>query len=497
MRQLFIIVCCLMIGLPVGISNADAPPAIITFSFIETIDDLSVIDAELGRRSTTLEWMTTPLREGDTILLQQLILDDWQTLNDEDDPSLSEIDEFSFRIEHSLTFSPPTYRLIIQDEAEEIVSQRVLTLDYHVEDESPSILSFSAEPLNDNSSGSTRRQTEYTVEWDVANRTPMSHIAFKQVMPNDELVDIEQTRESLWVSSSGTGIVQSVSVNAPELVFRMMLTDLSSGAILDSRDVIIAVPLVEVPTQVPNVSRSDTVINSFSATPTDITFETPVTFNWDVSGDYDHATLFWWPDGIGSLIEIDTPVDSYEYQIPVNTFPDMHIITLSVYDANGALLDSFDTTIRVSCPYEWAFGDLNNCATSPVLESEAAYQAFQYGFMIWYPEREQDIWVFQNNGSVSSYIDVWDGSDYVIDSPIPPGTSAPERGFGYLWATNATVRNGLGGALDSEESYTINVQIALLPGGLTPPTVNFFTLPDGQVIEIYFGDGYPIWQYVE
>jgi hypothetical protein len=95
-------------------------------------------------------------------------------------------------------------------------------------------------------------------------------------------------------------------------------------------------------------------------------------------------------------------------------------------------------------------------------EVGAAEQAFDHGLMIWVQDTGT-IYVMidpsgqHRGGSVQTYQDNWhEGlADTNPNLPIPAGRAQPTRGFGYLWNTNAAVRDALGWPLVPATGYTV------------------------------------------
>ena len=65
--------------------------------------------------------------------------------------------------------------------------------------------------------------------------------------------------------------------------------------------------------------------------------------------------------------------------------------------------------------------------------------------------------VFYNSGRQETLSDQWHGESYSIGAP-PGGRVAPERGFGWLWATKASIREGLGWGLEPEKGFCARIQ---------------------------------------
>ena len=95
-------------------------------------------------------------------------------------------------------------------------------------------------------------------------------------------------------------------------------------------------------------------------------------------------------------------------------------------------------------------------------EVAAAEQAFDHGIMLWVQDTGT-IYVMidpsgqRRGGTVETYQDQWheglaDTDPHML---VPPGRAQPTRGFGYLWRTNAHVKDILGWPLVPATGYTV------------------------------------------
>lgn len=89
-----------------------------------------------------------------------------------------------------------------------------------------------------------------------------------------------------------------------------------------------------------------------------------------------------------------------------------------------------------------------------------AEQLFESGRMIWVSGAPSQIYVLYNNNSYQNFADSFlPGIDPESGGESPPsGRLEPVRGFGKVWRSLPTVRNGLGWALGPETSATITLQ---------------------------------------
>jgi LysM repeat protein len=96
--------------------------------------------------------------------------------------------------------------------------------------------------------------------------------------------------------------------------------------------------------------------------------------------------------------------------------------------------------------------------------TEAAYQMFEHGFMIWRADTG-DILVFPDHAEVNQF----GQSDYenLPDNPVtdtpPQQRLSPINGFGRVWGNVEQVRNALGWALDGEHTYQATLHSIHVP----------------------------------
>jgi hypothetical protein len=101
------------------------------------------------------------------------------------------------------------------------------------------------------------------------------------------------------------------------------------------------------------------------------------------------------------------------------------------------------------------------CATGAPYTVKLVAQPFQTGFMFWRETRE--IYIVSTAGlqkgaptdSFWRVSDNWNESIPASDPALvaPAGLFQPVRGFGYVWRSNAAIRNSLGWALAGEQPY--------------------------------------------
>ncbi len=240
---------------------AEPPPAVIRFT-VEISDaspPLTVNNVEAGEITAILSWHAIHLQAGQRVAVETYRLGEWVDITDPN-AEVPVSAQSMLVVEHSMTFSPPTYRVSIQDAAGNIVDQAIATLPYDMDAMSaqqPSIAAFTAQtdrvPAVDVASNVGRLE----VAWQVENRWPTANLLFDQVLPDGSALPVELPREFLWVGSEGEGLVRINPVNGSDSAqIRLRLIDVISGDVYDERviDVLIsdeaAAPAAPEPTPV-------------------------------------------------------------------------------------------------------------------------------------------------------------------------------------------------------------------------------------------------------
>jgi hypothetical protein len=128
--------------------------------------------------------------------------------------------------------------------------------------------------------------------------------------------------------------------------------------------------------------------------------------------------------------------------------------------------------------------------------TQAAWQRFERGFMIYLQGSPSVIYVFSNDGRFRRFDDTFvSGVDPESGGESPPqGLLEPMRGFGKVWRSNADVRALLGWATHSESGDTASVQsfdrgrAIYLPGyGQTHFLFDDLSLPGGGTWRVVNG----------
>lgn len=241
-------------------------------------------------------------------------------------------------------------------------------------------------------------------------------------------------------------------------------------------------------------------MNAFSAQWVDDSYS-QIRFSWDIDGNFDGAQIFAHYGRSHPSIQEITPSNasgSFLYDLPPSRVNHMSI-DLIVTDQLGFFYTYTISNNEISpppgspttCEYSWQAGiSHDGCPSDGGTVRSAAYQAFQNGFLIWHQRPEGARIEMYAGGAVSYFVDNWDGVTAIPDERAPDGFFTPERGFGYLWANNQTVRSMLGWAVAPEQAYMISYQQTLDD----PYGASYLTLPDGTWLRVNVNDG--TWQRV-
>jgi serine/threonine protein kinase, bacterial len=103
------------------------------------------------------------------------------------------------------------------------------------------------------------------------------------------------------------------------------------------------------------------------------------------------------------------------------------------------------------------FQDRLGCPVESAHTTDGAAEVFERGRMYWRKDNSM-IYAVIKGGRWESHRDTWQEGDpaYTCGTPETPPT--PVRGFGRVWCNNASVRNGVGNAVEGEYAMSIIAQ---------------------------------------
>lgn len=136
----------------------------------------------------------------------------------------------------------------------------------------------------------------------------------------------------------------------------------------------------------------------------------------------------------------------------------------------------FESQLNVPVPTPTA-----TSSVSPVISTQAAFQLYENGFMIWRADTGE-VWVFAgNNGGSLQMYPVYLFQD-LPNNPVqtPPSSFVnPINGFGRVWYNYPFVRSTLGWARTTETSYITFIEINGQFGTITGPDRTPITFGSG------------------
>lgn len=212
-------------------------------------------------------------------------------------------------------------------------------------------------------------------------------------------------------------------------------------------------------------------IVTFTANPNPVTPGGALNLTWDAIGTQ-FVRIEWFDQASNALI-------GTLHTRPLNG-SDLIIVPPTVTSGLRLLASGVDYN-RATGTYDVKSGMIIDISVTPIQTSiitQAAYQTYQNGFMIWRADTGT-IYVF-GLGSVGIYPQ--SGYQYLPDNPYEPGPGfiKPINGFGRVWASNDYTRKYMGWATSPEQSYQTTITLQ----GENPIS---FSLPDGRTVMIENG----------
>lgn len=160
----------------------------------------------------------------------------------------------------------------------------------------------------------------------------------------------------------------------------------------------------------------------------------------------------------------------------------------------GPATVSKEVKLTVACQTGFFWGNGSDCASSTPVATNAAFEPFQTGMMIWRGDTKQ-IYVLSNTSQGAVYPDTWAGGTITYGETPAAGLVLPQNGFGWLWTKNSGVRAMLGWGTAAEQGY--NAQAQEGADSATPSiTVTYVSLPDGRVVRIANQGAQITWQFI-
>lgn len=213
------------------------------------------------------------------------------------------------------------------------------------------------------------------------------------------------------------------------------------------------------PSSTPDSSTA--LIISFTVTPTVVTAGDSVTLSWEAIGERAvicsipnfHETGCFEVPLVGSRnIIIDQDGIPYQFNLRAET----------AYNVD------YHSVVVCTGTTDWFFDyQANWCATAPPLNSQAAAQRFEHGWMIWIEARGEFL-IFIDNAYYRSFSSIQlkpDASENHRIGNVPAGLYEPVSGFGLLWRGEIvgveSIREELGWALQPEFGFETTYECAM------------------------------------
>lgn len=201
------------------------PPAILTFD--SDVTAITVADAEAETVTAQVSWQTVGMTNAYGLRLESYRANAWTR---ETTDVLQPVGRYAVTVRHSLTFAPPTYRLVIVDGQSQVVDERILVIRYAPPPGPAAIRSFTAGVQSLTPADFSRGSASVPVQWEIENRTPTTNLQFEQVLPDGTQNGIELPRPIRWIASSGEGMVVPVLPDgATAITIQLTLVDLATG----------------------------------------------------------------------------------------------------------------------------------------------------------------------------------------------------------------------------------------------------------------------------
>ncbi|MCI0712295.1 MAG: hypothetical protein L0154_19230 [Chloroflexi bacterium] len=530
----FIIIILSLLGLPAHAQ--ERPPAILTFEATEDVI-VTVNEAEQRSLTATLRWEVINFSEDYELALHAYAVNDWLALH-EDIPLRAE-EIRSVPLIHPLNFGPITYRLRVLNASGTVVDERFTHIDFTVGDEQPAIAIF--EVIDTSPYDEFRINAE--LAWQVDNRLPHTNIEFDQILPNGQIQPIELPRLSLWVASAGNGRVRPYYVVDNDTIqVRIQVVDVRDDTVYDSREITIPAAPPPVPptrsdgsTPTPTPTDSDgqpdggassdgsppdggsrdgrvpnqdgSRFGMFTISPQPIDRSQPVTISWDID-DATQVTLqamhyiiktsqpYWTPAAqvAGAIIAGLEAEGQIQYTIPLFFRQGSIRFRLETVDSVGNI-DTFDSGI-ISFQTFPMFFTSSLISTFPPETSEASYQEFENGLMIWRGDTNT-VFVL-GESEMHGFWNSFTGSTVVIEENPPEALFKPEGPFSGVWHNNANVQ-GLGWATGPSQSYPMQWQWSPHPV-YSMFDATFISIPNGVIRFVYLAgvvESGPAWSLIQ
>jgi hypothetical protein len=216
-------------------------PAIVQFE--SDLASVPFADVEAGDATVTVSWYIVNVGQGQSLALDYWRQNGWISVLNEGE-SLPPIGEREVTLQDPLSFAEPTFRLTLLS-GRTILDQQYLIIPYEEVDADtvePTIAEFSTTSTGVAATDLTRRNARIEVTWEVENRLPDTTLIFEQVLTEDQVVNVELPRPTLYVPSEGVGAVSPVTPLTEAAVrLRLSVVSVLDGTIYASEELVVPV----------------------------------------------------------------------------------------------------------------------------------------------------------------------------------------------------------------------------------------------------------------
>lgn len=492
----------------------ERPPAILKFMLSEDVN-YTIHEVEYENKLGIFTWETVNLAPTYHLVLEAYQVDGWTKITG-NKPLPANTTNFEITLYHPLNFGPIIYRLSIQDQDGYVYDQRFVEINFAPNNAAPEITQFYIDTTETVNSLVFRA----VVYWEVANRRPYTNLEFDQILPDGSIESIELPRTNLWVASFGHGIIQPKYVDG-DIVVRLRMVDLLNGTVYAEHQLIIIPP--EVPNPSISVGNSGTgnVINTpptptpaianpnaphlvyLDVNPTPVNRLEPFVVSWQVEHvtevtatvqHYIYKGNSWTPLANKSIQGFGVGETSF-------SLADIHYslgelrIHLNVIGEDGQSYEFVSDSFSLAC-FPLIGGDGNQCSSYEAFTTNASYQPFEHGVMIWRADINQ-VYVLGSHDTTGFFWQQFVVSDGAVETSPPDGLFKPDGAFAGVWANNSNVQ-GIGWATAPLQNYTLQVQYNI---DVATPSSNAWHISTPQNIVVltgsYTATSGPNWQFMQ
>ncbi len=341
MNKLVILIVCAvwLAAIPVASAQEPTRPPTI-FRFESDVTSVTLEQVEAGDMTATLSWHVAHVTDEHRLVLHVYRDYEWVSLNSE---PLPPVGSQQVTLEHPQGFGPVTFRLSIVNKAGDVMDERTLIIPYDLAGlagKTPAVELFSAGSTTIDAATIAAGNLRVQVSWKVANRLPLTNLVFEQVLPGGQARNIELPRATLWVPSSGTGVVAPVQPSDGNVItLRLRVVDVITADVYDEHTVTITIIGTALPPE-PDTAEAPTQTAEPSAAG-DLMILTDCTFT--------STPVRGWVDGPG----IPSP-DTQHYAYATNPQGDAQLVIARSDGSGQATIDAPDKNFPIGIAPRWS-----------------------------------------------------------------------------------------------------------------------------------------------